>query len=370
MLIIDGDYPLACGAVDWNRDLTLPIDQVRSAEPATQKSGVWPDDQTMASLPEMRRGRIAAALMKMCARISRPGSPLWGHRSGELSYAAAQAQLAYYRVLDDTDQVRILKTKQDMARHMRSWSEASDFDDMPVGAVLGLEGADPILWPEQVHQWADSGTRVVSLTHYGVGTYAHGTGTGTDGELFPLAEPLLVEMEKAGMILDVTHASDESMRQALDIFGGPVLASHHNCRSLVPGERQLPDELLGRIIDRGAVIGTSMDTWMLYKPGLDWGGDFPSRRSVFRREAVTLEHVADHIDHVCQLAGDALHAAIGGDTDGQGGTDGAPLEIDTVADYQKLVGVLERRGYATEDIENIMHGNWQRFFETWLPDET
>jgi membrane dipeptidase len=169
------------------------------------------------------------------------------------------------------------------------------------------------------------------------------------------------------MILDVTHAADESARQALDQFAGPVLASHQNCRALVPGERQFPDELLKILIRRGGVIGVSMDTWMLYKPGLDWGGPIPPRRTVFPRESITLHDVADHVDHLCQLAGNSLHAAIGGDTDGQGGCEGAPYEIDTVADYQKLAAVLDRRGYADADIANVMYRNWQRFYETWLP---
>ena len=249
---------------------------------------------------------------------------------------------------------------------MRQWSEATDYDDLPVGMVLGMEGADPIMWPEQVHEWYESGLRVISLSHYGVSRYSHGTGTGISGGLLPPAKDLLREMDSLGMILDVTHTSDESVRQELDLFSGPVIASHQNCRALVPGERQIPDDLLKRIIERGAVIGASMDAWMSYKPGIDWA-NIPDRRSVYPRKAVTLKDLVDHIDYVCQVAGNSLHAGIGGDTDGQGGREGAPFEIDTVADYQKVADILERRGYSQEDIANVMHRNWQRFFETWLP---
>ena len=367
MLIIDGDYPMAFGAVDLNRDLTRPIDEVRAAEPGFAGQKMWPDQETMASLPEMRRGKIVAALVKMGARIHRPGSSLWGYRCGDLAYAAAQAHLAYYRILEARGEARILKTRDDFQQHMGVWSAAADYAELPVGMLLGIEGADAILWPEQVHEWWEHGVRVVSLSHYGVSTYCHGTGTGTSGGLFPPAKDLLREMDSLGMILDVTHASDESARQAIDLFSGAVLASHQNCRALVPGERQFPDELLARIIERGAVIGASMDTWMLYKPGLDWGGTIPPRRTVFPRESITLDDLADHIDYVCQLAGNSLHAAIGGDTDGQGGRDGAPHGIDTVADYQKLEHVLSSRGYSHDDVANIMHGNWQRFFESHLP---
>ena len=229
-----------------------------------------------------------------------------------------------------------------------------------------MEGADPIIWPDQVHEWWGHGLRVISLSHYGVSTYSHGTGTGTDGGLFPPARELLIEMEKLGMILDVTHTSDHSVREALEIFNGPILASHQNCRSVTKGERQQPDDILSEIINRGGVIGHSMDTWMLYKGGTDWD-NIPSRRDVFARKEVTLEEFVDHIDHISQIAGNTLYSAIGGDTDGQGGREGAPFEIDTVADYQKLAITLSKRGYLDQDIENIMFGNWQRFYGEKLP---
>ena len=111
-----------------------------------------------------------------------------------------------------------------------------------------------------------------------------------------------------------------------------------------------------------------MDSRMLYRQGLDWSAKvFPPCRELFPREAVTLEDLVNHIDHICQLAGNANHAAIGGDTDGQGGREAAPLEIDSVADYVKLADTLERRGYTREDIEKVMYRNWRDFFEKFLP---
>ena len=80
------------------------------------------------------------------------------------------------------------------------------------------------------------------------------------------------------------------------------------------------------------------------------------------------EDVANQIDHICQLAGNAQHTAIGGDTDGQGGIDGAPDGIETVADYQKLGSILAARGYMPAEIANILYDNWQRFYLQWLPE--
>ena len=368
MLIIDGDYPMAYGGVDLDRDLTLPIDQVRTATDRRTLSGGWPDGETMASLPEMRKGGVAAALVKVAGRIRRPNSPIWGYRTGHGAYAAAQAHLAYYEVLAAEGEARVLATSAGFAAHMREWSEAEDHSALPVGFIIGMEGADPILWPEQVHEWWERGLRVISLSHYGVSTYSHGTGTGTEGGLFPPAEALLRDMDSLGMILDVTHTSDRSVREAIAMFDGPLLASHQNCRAVSPGERQQPDDILLEVIARDGVIGHSMDTWMLYRDGIDWA-NVPSRRDVFAREEVTLDSMVDHVDHISQLAGNTLHSAIGGDTDGQGGRDGAPYEIDTVADYQKLVDALDRRGYSSDDIENIMYRNWQRFYEKHLPQK-
>ena len=367
MLIIDGDCPMR-GAVMWQRDLTLPIEEVRSAEPLSPRvslGGQPPDSGTMASLPEMRRGQVAAAVVKIGGCILRPGNPHGDVRTDELAYAAGRGQLGYYRILEARGEARLLRSRGDFSDHMKTWSEATEYDDLPVGMVLGMEGADSITWPQQVHEWFEAGLRVISLSHHGVSRYSHGTGTGTDGGLMDGAEELLREMDSLGMILDVTHTSDESVRQELDIFEGPVLASHQNCRAVVPGERQFHDHQLKRIIERGAVIGHSMDNHMLWKTGLDWA-NLPEEPP-FTKEDVTLDDYVDHIDHVCQLAGNSLHSAIGGDTDGQGGTVNAPLEIDTVADYQKVADVMERRGYKQEDIENVMYRNWQRFFETWLP---
>jgi membrane dipeptidase len=169
-------------------------------------------------------------------------------------------------------------------------------------------------------------------------------------------------MERLGLVLDVTHLSDRSMAEALDVYGGPVLASHHNCRTLVPNDRQLSDGQIRALVSRGAVIGVALDAWMLY-PGWVRGRTTP------RESGVTMETVADHVDRVCQIAGGAKHSAIGSDLDGGFGTEQTPLDLETIADLQKLAGALDRRGYARADVAGIFHGNWLRFFTEALPDE-
>jgi membrane dipeptidase len=164
-------------------------------------------------------------------------------------------------------------------------------------------------------------------------------------------------MARVGMILDVTHLSDQCFDEALDIYEGPVLASHHNCRALVPDQRQLTDDQIKRLVQRGAVIGAAFDDWMLV-PGWVRGQTRPEETGV------SLSTVVDHIDHVCQLAGNARHAALGTDLDGGYGLEQSPCDLDTIADLQKLPGLLRRRGYSEVDVGGILYGNWVRFFRT------
>jgi membrane dipeptidase len=160
-------------------------------------------------------------------------------------------------------------------------------------------------------------------------------------------------MDAVHMILDVTHLADQAFWEAVELFHGPILASHHNCRALVPGDRQLTDEQIRHLIQRDSVIGTAFDAWMLF-PGWEKGKT--------SNQAVSLEDAVTHIDHVCQLAGNANHAAIGSDLDGGFGTEQCPRDLDTIADLQKIVGILRQRGYKEADVQSVMHGNFIRFF--------
>jgi membrane dipeptidase len=221
-----------------------------------------------------------------------------------------------------------------------------------------MEGADPILAPDQLEEWWNAGLRLLGITHYGPGRYAGGTAT--ELGLTELGAPLLAEMERLGVVLDLTHCSDQAFWQALEIYRGPVLASHQNCRALVPHQRQFADDQIRAVIERGGVLGAALDAWML-RPAWRIG-----ERHDPSNPTVTLSDVVDHIDHVCQLAGNSRHAAIGTDLDGGFGLEQSPADLDTIADLQKLPGMLAARGYGEEDIAAIMHGNWLRLLhECW-----
>ena len=236
-------------------------------------------------------------------------------------------------------------------RHLARWQQTDDHDG-PIGYVLSLEGADSIVTLAHLERAYAQGLRAVGPAHYGPGVYANGTNA--TGDLGTRGRELLREMERLGIILDATHLCDDSFRDALDHFRGPVWASHSNCRALVEHNRQFTDDQIKELIERGAVIGAAFDAWMLV-PGWTRGTSTPER------DGVTLETVADHIDHICQLAGNARHCGIGSDLDGAFGREQCPSDVHTIADLANLPGILRRRGYAEADVEAIAHGNFVRF---------
>jgi membrane dipeptidase len=175
--------------------------------------------------------------------------------------------------------------------------------------------------------------------------------------LTELGPALLKEMERLGIVLDLTHLSDQAFWESLEHYHGLVLASHNNCRRLVPHQRQLSDEQLKAIFERDGVIGAAFDAWMLQ---LGWiVGES-------RNEQVSLATVVDHIDYICQLAGSSRHVGIGTDLDGGFGREQSPHDLDTIADLQKLAELLAGRGYGEDDIAAILHGNWLRLLrQAW-----
>jgi membrane dipeptidase len=355
MIVIDAHLDLAMNALNWNRDLTLSVAEIRNSEAGMTQKG---RAMGTVAFPDMRRGKVAVSIATVIARVARQGNPMSGYRTPEIAYAHAQGQLTYYRVLESQGMLRIITDWATLQAHVNEWEQveqSGDTESPPLGVIISMEGADPIISPDAAQSWWDDGLRIVGLSHYGVSAYAHGTGT--SGGLTPMGRPLLKAMSELGMILDLTHLADQSFWEAVDYFEGPVLASHNNCRELVPGDRQFDDDQLKKIIERDGVVGSAMDAWMLY-PG--WVKGETSNT------VVSLETVVNHIDHICQLAGNARHVAIGTDLDGGYGYEQTPHDLETIADLQKIPNLLRKRGYTEDDVRGVMHGNWLRLLrEAW-----
>jgi membrane dipeptidase len=355
--IFDAHLDLAWNALAYDRDLTQSVAEIRRRE-----AGLT-DEPSRArntlTLPELRRAGVKVCVATLLARGGpEPKPPRMIKRTdldysnSSIAHAAAHGQLAYYRLLERQGHIRILRTARDLDA---LWTKSST-ESSALGVILSMEGTDPIVSPAEARDWWEAGLRAAGPAHYGRSHHAYGTGV--CGPISEMGIEMLLEFERLGMILDVTHLCDESMTQALDVSGGRVLASHHNCRALVPGDRQLTDEQIKRLVERDAVIGVALDAWMLY-PGWERGETSP--------QVVGLDAVADHMDHVCQLAGSVRHSAIGSDLDGGFGTEQTPRDLDTIADLQRLGGILAGRGYTDADIDLIFHGNWLRFFREALP---
>jgi len=366
-LTFDLHLDLAMNAIQFNRDLRLSVAASRESEADIAGKG---RGRNTVTLPEMRRGHVGLCVATVLARVHRGAGPpaagggITGNRTPETAYAVAKGMLAYYRLLEETGDLRQIRTGPEMTAAAGVWEVATAggaaggaaAGGPPIGYVLGTEGADCIVSPAQLGQWWEDGLRAVSLVHYGVSKYAHGTGT--DGPLSADGRDLLTAMEEVGAILDVTHQSDTSFWESLERFKGPVFASHQNCRALVPGDRQFSDDQLKALFARDAVIGPALDNWMLY-PGYV--------RQETPRTLIHLGDYVEHIDHLCQLAGSVRHVAIGSDLDGGYGTEQTPEDLETIADLQRVPELLRRRGYADADVRAIMGGNAVRFFAAALP---
>ncbi len=350
-LIFDAHLDLSMNAMEWNRDLTQTVMHIRERENGMTDK---PDRSNgTVSLPEMRKGKIGICVATLIARFVKPGNQLPGWNSQEQAWAQTQGQLAWYKAMEEVGEMKQINNLNSLQRHLGDWKK-NDSNRLPVGYVLSLEGADSIVNMSYLEKAYQSGLRAIGPAHYGPGVYAFGTSS--EGGIGQKGRELLKEMEHLNIILDATHLCDESFWEALENFKGHVWASHNNCRELVPHNRQFSDDQIKALIERGAVIGGAFDAWML-KPNWQRGQSTP------KEEGVYISTVIDHIDHVCQLAGNSLHSGIGTDLDGAFGKEQCPADLDTIADLQKIPGILKSRGYSTEDIQNIMYKNWVRFLE-------
>jgi len=354
--IFDVHLDLALNAIEWNRDLRLPLDELRRREAhLNDKPG---RGRGTVTLPEMRRARVGLCVATQLARLEHDAySPVFGWRSPHQAWAMTQAQLAWYQAMEEAGEMVQIRDLAGLDAHLAAWQNADD--DMaarlPVGYVLSLEGADSLITIQHLERAHASGLRAIGPAHYGPGVYAQGTDA--VGGFPPGGLDLLREIDRLGMILDVTHLSDDCFWQALDVFSGPVWASHHNARALTPHQRQLSDDMFRALVDRGAVVGLALDAWMMI-PGWERGKTTP------QSSGLRLEKLVDHLDHFCQLAGNARHVGLGTDLDGCFGTEQTPQDLDSIAGLQQLTGLMAARGYGEADIAGVLHGNFIRHLRT------
>lgn len=366
MLMFDAHLDLSMNALEWNRDLTRPVSEIREREQGLKDK---PDrGRGTVCFPEMRRGNIGLCVATQIARYVKAGNPLPGWHSPEQAWAQTQGQLAWYTAMELRGELTQIRNRRELQHHVNLWTtDDSGVGDAagamapqprPIGYILSLEGADSILSFQHLERSYEQGLRALGPAHYGPGIYAQGTDAA--GGFPERGRELLREMERLGIILDVTHLTDEEFIEVINSYAGPIWASHSDVRAMAPHQRQLSDEQIRALVQRDSVIGMAFDAWMMV-PGWVRGETTP------QSAGLKLEKIVEHIDHLCQVAGNARHVGIGSDLDGAFGREQTPADLDTIADLARLPGMLRARGYSESDVAAIAHGNFLRFLGNALP---
>lgn len=348
MFIVDAHEDIGINAQLEDRDVRRSVGEQRAREaekPAPTDVNAHKSDTVMIGLPEHRRGGVGL----VCSTIfCLPGEQ-------EKMTSDGWAQLRYYQELSkepDTIGARLIGSRADLDALTRDYAAAPTPEQRPVGFLPLMENADPIREPSDVEEWYNAGLRIIGPTWLGS---RYCGGTGHPGGFTDLGFALLAEMERLGMILDLSHMADDAVWQALERYRGPIIASHTNCRVYVPTDRHFTDDQIRAAAARGVVIGVVLHNSFLV------GG--------WKREQgpVGIDAVVRHLDHVRELVGDARHSGIGSDFDGGAGVESTPQPFDTVADLGAIGDALRAHDYSEEEISGILGANFLRVFREALP---
>jgi membrane dipeptidase len=342
-------------ALEWNRDLREPVAEINRREAGMTDK---PDrGNATISFEELRKGNIGLVVATQIGRYVAPDNPLPGWHSPEQAWAQTQGQLAWYKAMEEEGYMTMIRTKEELDSHLALWNNGASGGKKPIGYLLSIEGADSFVTVGHVERAYQYGLRAIGPAHYGPGRYANGTDS--SGRLNEQGQALLRKMDELHMILDVTHLNDDAFWHALELYKGPVWASHNNCRVFVNHNRQFSDDMIKALVERGAVIGIALDGWMMVP---DWVRGISTPQNM----NCNLEIMANNIDHICQLAGNTQYAAIGSDLDGAFGTEQCPYDLHTIADIQKVDTLLKKRGYTDADVERIFSNNVINFMRSAL----
>ena len=364
-LVIDSHQDLAWNMLTYGRDYTRSVMETRRLEAGTSIPDINGD--VLVGWPEYQRGQVAvvfSTLYATPAKRKEPSDTIW-YTDSETAHRLYRDQITVYRRLVDShpDKFSLVSTTKELNSVIEHWSsptlDGEQSEGHPVGMVYLMEGADGIRSPNELAEWYDLGLRLVGLAWAGT---RYCGGTGEPGPLTPEGRELIAAMADYKFVLDLSHMDEAAALESLDRYEGPVMATHANCAALLKGSesnRHLRDHVIEGLIERDAVIGVVPFNAFL-KVG--W-----VRKNGSRREEVPLDALIAHIDHICQIAGDTLHAGIGSDFDGGFGLQSIPSELDSIADLQMIASSLKARGYNETDAENILGGNWLRFLRRNLP---
>ena len=361
---IDAHEDIACNVLEFARDLTLSALETRKREVGTAFPALNGD--ALLGVPEYRQGKLALIFSTLFAAPAEYRKADWETQvfsTPDEANRIHHQQIDVYQKLEEEyplDFVRIFNRVglKDLFSPWQNLLVETRWNLPPIGLITLMEGADSIRTLDDLDEFWELGVRIIGPTWAGNRFCG---GTRVPGPLTKEGRALLAGMSERGFILDVSHMSEEPMLQSLDLYTADIVATHANCKALldpVPYQRHLTDQAIRKLVERGAVIGVVPFNRFLKA---DWKDGDP-------KSDVSLSKLVDHMDYICQLAGNAGHVGIGTDFDGGFGVQSTPKEIDTIADIQKLEVLLADRGYNQKHIEALFHSNWLHFLERTLPE--
>jgi len=367
MLIVDAHQDLAWNIQNFGRNYTYSAAYTRQQESGTNIPLL--NDDTLLGWPEYNRGEIAVIFATLFAT---PMRFCTGPRDKLCYLDENQARIFYQSQIEtytnlfekNPDKFQCIRTRSDLEQIIKTWQSTSQNDKTPNGRTVGLlilmEGADAVRDPSELESWWLRGVRMIGPAW---ASTRYCGGTREPGKLTKAGFTLLEFMAELHFGLDISHMDEVAALQALEVYPGLVVASHSNAGALLKdnaSNRHLSDRTIQEIIMRDGMVGIVPFNAFLTS---GW-------RRGDRREEANIFLVIDQIDYICQIAGDALHVGLGTDFDGGFGLQSVPPEFETIADLQKLVPLLEARGYTTNETTNVMGGNWIKRLERLLAESS
>ena len=321
----------------------------------------------MTDLPRLVRGHVGAQFWAVFV----PVQPEYPH-----PYASVQAQLTLFRqMIARNPKLGFAKSAADIVRLHRAGRIAS---------LLGIESGHIIENSlANLRALYAAGARYMTLTHWRNTDWADAsTDTLAHGGLTAQGEAIVHEMNRLGMMVDLSHVSDSTMWDALRVSRAPVIYSHSSLRHFSDHPRNVPDDILKAVAKHGGLVMINFDAWFIHQPTKDWYGrrekiaaNFdPVRRmmgdSAMSTDSITaweranpvplptIREVADHFQRVKDLVG-VDHVGFGSDFDG---TDYNPVGLDDVGSFPNLLVELARRGWTDQELAKVAGGNLLRVF--------
>lgn len=329
---------------DAHLDLAYLAECGRDMDAPLQGAG-GPHPPAAVTWPALRDGGVRFCLGTIFTEAD--GTDAVGYPSGDAKAAAerGRAQLAQYQRAVATGRISL------MPRRGVACDGACGIPcdtGAPISLGILMENADPIASPDELEWWVSQGLVAIGLSWAKASRYAGGNSVTTG--LTDLGRVLVGEMDRLGVVIDVSHLSDASLEQLFELTGSTVIASHSNSRTLLEktNQRHLTDDAIIEIARRGGVIGLNLYGKFLTPPRAERG---PSIDDAIR-----------HVERVCELVGHRRAVGLGSDMDGGFSAEGLPQGIRSPRDLSKLLDALCARGWSDDELRGFACDNWLRFW--------